>query len=268
MNIFEIKNIKIYNTVIIKKAQKKTFIIFSFNLFISFMSTIIQFIKDIISPKICYSCKNDGVFLCQQCREKFEIKIPYCYICKRYSYNFEIHEKCKKRNIYYDKIIVLCHYKIPTIKKLIKDSKFYGKKDILDDFSKYLSEILLKNEKNISKEEYLIVSTPMFWLRRMIRWYNQSDILANNLSKKTSILYYSSITKKQKNTKQQSKLSKIAREKNLKNTFIFDKNYASLVKNIILVDDVVSTWTTINELSRILKQNWAKKVIWLVIASD
>jgi predicted amidophosphoribosyltransferase len=34
-----------------------------------------------------------------------------------------------------------------------------------------------------------------------------------------------------------------------------------------LVDDVISTWTTVNEISKILKQNWAKKVITLTIAS-
>ena len=39
-------------------------------------------------------------------------------------------------------------------------------------------------------------------------------------------------------------------------------------KNIIIVDDIISTWTTLNEMAKILKKNWAKKVIWLVIASD
>ena len=39
-------------------------------------------------------------------------------------------------------------------------------------------------------------------------------------------------------------------------------------KKVIIVDDVVSTWATINEISSILKQKWVKKIIWLVVASD
>ena len=73
-----------------------------------------------------------------------------------------------------------------------------------------------------------------------------------------------------RNTKQQSKLDRKTRLDNLKNSFIFDEKYLNLVKDkkVIIVDDVVSTWATINEISSILKQKWAKKIIWLVVASD
>jgi predicted amidophosphoribosyltransferase len=56
-----------------------------------------------------------------------------CYVCKGRSNNFNIHDKCK-RNVYYDKIIILSHYKNKIISKLIKDLKFYSKKDIAEDF--------------------------------------------------------------------------------------------------------------------------------------
>ena len=73
-----------------------------------------------------------------------------------------------------------------------------------------------------------------------------------------------------RNTKQQSKLDRKTRLDNLKNSFTFDEKYLNLVKDkkVIIVDDVVSTWATINEISSILKQKWVKKIIWLVVASD
>jgi len=58
---------------------------------------------------------------------------PICYCCKGKSDYFNIHKNCKK-DVYYDKIIILSHYKNKTISKLIKDLKFYGKKDIAEDF--------------------------------------------------------------------------------------------------------------------------------------
>jgi len=58
---------------------------------------------------------------------------PICYVCKGRSDNFNVHKNCLD-NIYYDKILVLSHYKNKHISKLIKDLKFYKKKDIAEDF--------------------------------------------------------------------------------------------------------------------------------------
>ena len=234
-----------------------------------FIINFLKLIKDIIAPKKCYSCNKEWHFLCNDCYFKLDNFESFCYICKRPIYNFEIHEECKEW-IYFDKIIVLTHYKNKVIKKLIKDWKYYNKKDIFEDFWKYLWELFLDNENIKENNDYLIISTPMYFLRKYKRWYNQAEILASHISKNTDIKYEKNVIKKIKNTEQQSKNSKFNRVKNLENSFKISKNKASKIinKNIILVDDVISTWTTINELSRILKQNWVKKVIWLVIASD
>lgn len=233
------------------------------------MFKILNFIKDIISPKYCYSCKKEWHFLCQQCLQKLEVFYPCCYLCKQKNNNFEVHNNCKKI-VYYDKIIVLKHYKNVIIKKLIKDSKFYWKKDILDDFWQYLSKILFENEEITNLNDFLIISSPMYSVRKLIRWYNHSEILSKVVSCYTWIKYNFNIIKKSRHTRQQSKLSKKERELNLYGVFEFiAKNKEEINwKTIVIVDDVISTWTTINELSKVLKENWAKKVIWLVIASD
>lgn len=233
------------------------------------LSNIINFIKDVISPKYCYSCKKEWHFLCPQCLQKIKKHHPFCYLCKEKNTGFETHEKCKK-SVFFDKIIVYCHYRDNTIKKLIKDAKFYGRHEILYDLWLCLSTLLFENEKITKKSDYIIASTPMYLIRKLTRGYNHSDVLAKQISEKTSILYYHDMTKKQKNTKQQSKLSKKERENNLINAFELNKKYIEIIKwkNIIIVDDVVSTWTTINEIAKLFKNRWAKKVIWLVIASD
>jgi ComF family protein len=233
------------------------------------LSTIINFIKDIISPKRCYSCKIEWHFLCPQCLQKIQKYNSYCYVCKLKTDNFEVHKKCWKY-VYYDKIIVYCHYNNNLIKKLIKDAKFYNRHDIFNDFWQHLSTLFLENENITNKEDFLIISSPMYFLRKLKRWYNQSEILSKSISKNLGIDYNFNIIKKIKHTKQQSKLIKQDREKNLKNVFQINKKYIENIqwKTIIIVDDVISTWTTINEITKILKENKAKKVIGLVIASD
>jgi len=56
----------------------------------------------------------------------------------------------------------------------------------------------------------------------------------------------------------------------LKWVFFVDKNLIKKYENkiFVIVDDVVSTWTTFNEISRLLNDNWVKKIYCLSIASD
>ncbi|MDD3646335.1 MAG: ComF family protein [Candidatus Gracilibacteria bacterium] len=235
------------------------------------MSKIIKFIKDIIAPKKCYSCQKEGHFLCPQCLSKLSNFRPYCYVCKDFSDNYLVHEDCKK-GIYYDRLVVLSHYKNKEISKLVKDAKYYHKKDIFEDFGKYLSDLLIKNigDLGVSKSDLVLVPVPMYFLRKLYRGYNQSEILTNYISQFTKIKQENKLIKRIKNTRQQSKLSKNVRGQNLDNAFKIEQNKLDKIdkKIIILVDDVASTGTTINEISKLLKQNGVEKIIGLVIASN
>lgn len=230
---------------------------------------LLKYIKDIISPKKCYSCKKEWHFLCKKCLDLIDYKSPYCYICKKENKDYMVHNKCKN-DIYFDKIIVLSKYKNITIKKLIKDSKYYSKKDILEDFWTYLGKLLLSKQKIINKWDYLIIPVPMFYKRKISRWYNHSEILANYIWKETWITVNKKLIKKIKETRQQSKLSKKEREKNLEKSFKINKRIRDNIdkKNIIIVDDIISTWTTLNEVSKLLKNEWCLNIIGITIASN
>lgn len=224
---------------------------------------------DLIAPKKCYSCKKEWHFICQNC---FDNEIDFnsvCYVCKWKTKNYEVHEICKS-GIYYDKVIILKHYKSKLISKLIKDAKFYNKKNLLEEISHYLYEKFIINEKMIRLEDYMIISTPSHFLRRLKRWYNTSDILCKHFLKLSFIDYKKDVIFKTKNTRQQSKLTRKNRLLNLQDCFKINKKYIDKIvdKNIIIIDDVISTWTTLNEISKILKQNKVKKIIWIIIASD
>ncbi len=226
---------------------------------------LFKFFLDLIAPKKCYSCKKEWHFICPNC---FDCEISFksvCYVCKWTTKNYEIHEACKK-DVFYDNVIILKHYKSNLISKLIKDAKFYNKKEIFEELSAYLYNEFILNIKIIKKSDFLIASIPSHFSRKLLRWYNSSDILAKNFSKESKIEYKNNLLSKIKITKQQSKLDRKNRIINLKWSFRVNKNLNN--KTILLIDDVISTWATLNEVSKLLKQNWAKKIIWLIIASD
>jgi predicted amidophosphoribosyltransferase len=103
----------------------------------------------------------------------------------------------------------------------------------------------------------------------MKRWYNSSEVLCKYFSDISKVKYEKNIIKKIKNTEQQSKLSREKRLLNLKRAFQINKRKIKDIKdkNVIIIDDVISTWTTLNEASKILKENGAKFITWLIIAS-
>ena len=230
---------------------------------------MLKILKDILAPKKCYSCNKQWHFLCENCLSKMSNFESLCYICKGKSDNFKIHDNCLE-NIYYDKIIILSHYKNDIISKLIKDLKFYGKKDIAEDLWNYLWELFFENEIYKNTDNYILVFPPMWFFKKLKKWYNHSELLAKFISKKIKIKLEQRLIRKVKTTRQQSKLSRLERKSNLINCFKIDKNNIDNIdkKTFIIIDDVISTWSTINEISKELKQNWAKKIIWLIVASD
>lgn len=233
---------------------------------------MLNFIKDLLAPKKCYSCNEEWHFLCKTCFENIEIYSDICHICKDRTKYYTIHNNCKKNEIYYDKMIILNHYSNKIIKKLILDSKFNNKKDIIDDFSIYLWKHLLKNiwDLDYSKKEFLLISVPMFFLKKYKRWYNITEIICSKIWKNISIDYNKNIINKIKNTCQQSQLSSKERKINLKNAFKLNKKELDKLdkKVLIIVDDVVSTWSTINEIAKLFKNHWEYYIIWLTMVSD
>ncbi len=234
-----------------------------------------KFIKNIIAPKKCYSCNKEWHFLCEDCLWKIEKHYFFdeiCYVCKKFSKNFEVHKNCKN-NIFYDKTIILTHYKIKIIKKLIKDFKFYHKKDIVDDFWEYLTEKMIKymweELKHFKYQDFIVISPPMSFFRKLKRWYNQSELLARKIANNFWFKFEKNLIFKTRQTRQQSKLTRQERLKNLKHSFKINKNKKDIIDNkiIILVDDVISTGTTVNEISRVLKNYNSKKIIIVTIAS-
>jgi predicted amidophosphoribosyltransferase len=129
---------------------------------------MIQLFKNFLAPKKCYGCKKIGTFFCLDCQKKCDFFVPICYVCKKPSENFSLHDYCKNEEIFYDGIFVTLHYKNKIIKKLVKDAKFYHKQDILEDMSEIMYEknkIFLESQK----ENLVFIATPMYFLKKIFR---------------------------------------------------------------------------------------------------
>lgn len=115
----------------------------------------------------------------------------------------------------------------------------------------------------------LIVPLPLHWTRQMKRGFNQSALLGEFIAGQSGI-EYCDLLKRSHQTRQQAKLSREERRKNLKGAFSLKESYkgSEICKNraILLVDDVITTGATLTEASEILLNAGASELYVLILA--
>lgn len=160
--------------------------------------------------------------------------------------------------IFFDDIFAIIEYN--DIKKELEAYKFFSERHYSDMFTEMFSEFLHKNKIG---NEYCIISVPMHWSRYFMRGFNHMKLIAKKLSRKTNIPFCDIVWVRF--TRRQVWNSREFRLKNRNNKY-FIKKWKMIPKNIIILDDVVTTGSTVNSLSKILKDHGAQKVIVLTLA--
>jgi competence protein ComFC len=143
---------------------------------------------------------------------------------------------------------------------------------------------LLNNKKifeNIKKYDK-IIPVPISKKRYKERGYNQSLLIAKEISKqmqykanienkqkeKTNLELVNNCLIKTKNIIEQSKLNKEERQNNIQGVYSLQNPQKITNQKILLVDDIYTTGSTVNECSKILKQANPKTIGVLVLAKD
>lgn len=156
-----------------------------------------------------------------------------------------------------------CFYYNDTLKKLIYRYKFNGEWKI----GKLFSEMIFNSLKDIKylHEFDFITPIPLSRKRFFERGYNQSEIIAKDISEKLNIPFVICVYRR-KNTAAQSLLKRNDRIHNITNAFIADKDKV-FEKNIIIFDDIFTTGATINSCAKELKEKGADNVIGISLAA-
>ena len=215
-----------------------------------------EIILNLIYPNVCGICdKICKESLCKKCELKLE---AYKIACLK---NYKNAEK-----VYFDYCINMLKYE-SIIREKIIDYKFNERTYLYKTFAK----IILKDEKicRFLKERCdIIIPIPMHKYKKRLRGYNQTELIAKELSNTLKIPINTKILIKKKNNKTQSTLTKSERTKNVKGAFeaLDIENIKN--KEILLFDDIYTTGNTLNECSKILKKVGAKSVITLTLAKD
>lgn len=220
-------------------------------------------------PTTCVWCGKTWEYICTNCRKKLISHQEICPVCHKVSEDFMIHTACCE-NIYYEGIIILWEF-TSLVKKLIYKLKFWHKYDTVDFFAQKL-RLGIQSNQHIYKSDYVsdiyISYVPSHRFRRYwIKWYNQSELLARKLSE-ISWLSLVDISKKIKHTTSQVKLNREQRLWNLIWSYkLVDNLTLDGTETVIIIDDITTTWATINQLAKTIKVTYPDiKIWWAVIA--
>lgn len=173
-------------------------------------------------------------------------------------------------------------------------NKFFNKKFIENSFSKFVFEKEKGLQKIIHELKYrqrfnvgiylgeltgealkkyldewmidLIIPVPLHPAKKAERGYNQSDYIAKGVSAKLNIPYSTKIIKRKKHTVSQTKLDSFKRESNVQDAFSIKNRKKIHNKNILLIDDVITTGATINSCGEILKKEGANIIFAASVA--
>ncbi len=235
------------------------------------MLCVFKKIFNVVFPSTCHICKSvtDHPGVCSKCWKKLIfITNPKCKIC---GFPFEFHDK--ESDVNADLICPRCIKEKPDFTRAIAVLKYNdaSKKIVLPfkhadrtDLRKFVADLMVlavEAERDVSSCCDFVVPVPLHLKRLVHRKYNQAALLATDISRGVKIPFLNAL-RRVKFVQSQGHLSVKKRRENIKNCFEVSKKYAGKIagKNILLVDDVMTTGATANECARVLKKAGAKNV--------
>jgi ComF family protein len=212
-------------------------------------------IFNIVFPAKCVLCGKSGVDLCLDC-------LKDAPGAERESAKW---------------IFPLYDYRHPAIKKSLWLLKYKGKKRLANVFAEILYEKMLEELSELSVMENftepILIPIPLSAKRYRERGYNQAQLICeeimkiDNVRKNINFSLEKNVLIKPKDTEHQARIKdRGARLKNMTGSFAIKNAELVKNKNIILIDDILTTGATLSEARKALKQSGARKVIAFTVA--
>lgn len=206
---------------------------------------------DFLFPQKCHQCGKVGAQWCDTCIQRIPSHTNICYACQKISVWWKAHTHCLHELAW----VRVSRQYTTHLQHQLKQAKYHHKRPVLT--------ILWNNFASrvpVHYRDMLITYVPTTrWRKHIIKWYNQSEILAY------CIWNVQCIFKKNRTTLPQASLKRKQRIENVQWAYSLIKNLDG-INDIAIVDDVISTWSTLIELAKIIHQMYPHiRVRWIIL---
>jgi competence protein ComFC len=218
------------------------------------MAGLLNNIKDYLFPKRCLSCRlYTESYLCRRCEKYLESYSPECFVCRKPSELWSTHKQCHRKS-YLEKCMYPYVYNRP-VHDVITSIKY----SFISDAISVLFDRLIDSETGTCLQDYkfdLVTFVPLSKKRERWRGFNQSQLLAARIAQYLELPYCKVLTKS-KETRNQAELERSDRLVNVRDSFAMRPNLPISLKKrtILIVDDVCTTGSTLNECARVIRSN-------------
>mgnify|MGYP000561831110 CR=1 FL=1 len=238
------------------------------------LASVAEWLKDLLFPKICVTCGIDGTWCCAGCiDELIPLQHQACPQCHHPTSYGRVCSNCLSSS-HLDGVFSLFPYeKNSPPERLIKILKYSYARDVatvlpsvMQGASQPLGTVLNGRVGTI-----VCIPVPLYIARERERGFNQSTLIAQAFSRVwsknelTEVVFEPSALKRSRATKAQAMLSAEDRKENMIGAFMWDSDVPS-PEQVLLVDDVFTTGSTMQECAHILKKHGTKWVWGLTLA--
>lgn len=214
---------------------------------------------DFVYPPLCLVCycrlEDDERFVCERCWTSFPLVEQPLLLADQLDV---LHNRKK----YFDHSLVIFHYS-ETIQNLIHLMKYKSLPGIATLFGRAIGHLV--QERKIFYDLDMIIPVPLHSLRYRERGFNQATLIAREIGRLTQIPVKDKVLKRIRYTRQQAKFNKEERAENVRNAFRVTDASIVKEKNVALVDDVLTTGSTMNECAKVLRQCGARQITTITI---
>lgn len=223
-------------------------------------------VLDLIFPPRCAICDDilpwRSKYTCPQCRKKLVyIKEPYCMKCgKELTEDAEYCSDCKSRKHMFIQGSAVFDY--GSVANSLFRFKNKGRAEYAAFYARELFE--QKGDYLRSIRPDALIPVPIHPSKKRMRGYNQSELIARELSKLTGIPVNTTLIIRTQKTPPLKELSLKERQNYLKNAFKVGVNDVKL-RSIVIIDDIYTTGSTMDEMSRAVLELCNIKIYFLTV---
>lgn len=221
-------------------------------------------VKDILFPVFCFGCGEEGIVLCDRCFLHVSFGGQwFCPTCHARRGRGEVCGLCRSVSFLDAHVAVLEYREDALIATLIHEWKYNYVEETTFPLQEIVKQFINKHQEYFASVD-AIVPVPLHKRRYAERGFNQAERIAAWVSKEIDRPYTEDSVTRQRYTPHQAKKTRDERLVNVVDAFWCNDSLAG--KNVLLVDDVFTTGTTMQECAKALKQAGVCSVKGMTIA--
>lgn len=233
------------------------------------------FALDTIFPVDCIKCGRglsfDKNYVCANCDTFTKKPLSFlCPVCEARIPEGKICRSCRRKTEL-KRFFNAGHYTNSCLRELIHQFKYQRVKVFSGQLAKFIIKAIKDNkvDKTIlkNKNDFATIPVPLHKKKLRERGFNQSEEIAKHIAQEFWLTLLPGILVRTVETEPQAEIQDTKKRKeNVKNCFVCKNAETIKNKTVILIDDVYTTGSTMEECARVLKKAGAKEIWGMVIA--